>query len=75
MSTLITTTAQIGTIKDAGGNATAMTIDTSGRVFRSVTPHIFAVRRNAGGGGYETYQRYGTFFWWCINTSYRRLFF
>ena len=26
MSTLITTTAQIGTIKDAGGNANAMTI-------------------------------------------------
>ena len=30
MSTLITTTAQIGTIKDAGGNATSMTIDSSG---------------------------------------------
>jgi len=30
MSTLITTTAQIGTIKDAGGNATSMTIDNSG---------------------------------------------
>ena len=56
MSTLVTTTAQIGTIKDAGGNQTAMTIDGSGRVFRSVTPHIFAIRRNSGGGGYETYQ-------------------
>ena len=32
MSTLITTTAQIGTIKDAGGNASALTIDSSGRV-------------------------------------------
>ena len=30
MSTLITSTAQIGTIKDAGGNATAMTIDSNG---------------------------------------------
>ena len=38
MSTLITTTAQIGTIKDAGGNETAMTIDSSGRVSRSVIP-------------------------------------
>ena len=32
MSTLITTTAQIGTIKDAGGNANALTIDSSGKV-------------------------------------------
>ena len=31
MSTLITSTAQIGTIKDAAGNATAMSIDSSGR--------------------------------------------
>ena len=38
MSTLITTTAQIGTIKDAGGNNTAMTIDSTGRVFRPVLP-------------------------------------
>ena len=53
MSTLITTTAQIGTIKDAGGTS-AMTIDSSGRVFRSVIPHIFAVRRDASGGGYVT---------------------
>ena len=39
MSTLITTTAQIGTIKDAGGNATAMTIDSTGRVLKPVIPH------------------------------------
>ena len=32
MSTLITTTAQIGTIKDAGGNQTAMTVDAAGNV-------------------------------------------
>ena len=38
MSTLITTTAQIGTIKDAGGNNTAITIDSSGRVSRPVLP-------------------------------------
>ena len=31
MSTLITTTAQIGTIKDAGGNQNAISIDSSGR--------------------------------------------
>lgn len=42
MSTLITTTAQIGTIKDAGGNQTAMTIDSSGRVLTSSNrPHVF----------------------------------
>ena len=34
MSTLVTSTAQIGTIKDAGGNATAMTIDSAGRILR-----------------------------------------
>ena len=38
MSTLITTTAQIGTIKDAGGNATAMTIDSTGRVLQPAKP-------------------------------------
>jgi len=38
MSTLITSTAQIGTIKDAGGNETAMTIDNSGRVLKPVIP-------------------------------------
>ena len=42
MSTLITTTAQIGTIKDAGGNATAMTIDSSGRILTTTArPHVF----------------------------------
>ena len=41
MSTLITTTAQIGTIKDAGGNATAMTIDSTGRVLKSLMPYIY----------------------------------
>ena len=38
MSTLITSTAQIGTIKDAGGNETAMTIDSAGRVLKPVIP-------------------------------------
>ena len=38
MSTLITTTAQIGTIKDAGGNNTAMTIDSAGRIKAPQTP-------------------------------------
>ena len=38
MSTLITTTAQIGTIKDAGGNQTAMTIDSTGRVLQPNKP-------------------------------------
>ena len=38
MSTLITTTAQIGTIKDAGGNATAMTLDSGGRVTMPARP-------------------------------------
>jgi len=32
MSTLITTTAQIGTIKDAGGNATAATVASDGKI-------------------------------------------
>ena len=49
MSTLITSTAQIGTIKDAGGNATAMTIDTSGRVASPQTPCFFAYM---SGGSY-----------------------
>ena len=44
MSTLITTTAQIGTIKDAGGNATAMTVDSSGRVSSPQNPCFFAYR-------------------------------
>ena len=42
MSTLITTTAQIGTIKDAGGNATAMTIDSTGRILQPAKPSFFA---------------------------------
>ena len=46
MSTLVTTTAQIGTIKDAGGNATAMTIDTSGRILTPARP-AFHVQNNA----------------------------
>ena len=38
-------------------NATsAMTIDSGGRMFRPVIPHIFAVRRNNSGGGYVTLQ-------------------
>tara|TARA_B100001057_G_scaffold489459_1_gene575768 strand:- start:39 stop:566 length:528 start_codon:yes stop_codon:yes gene_type:complete len=58
MSTLITTTAQIGTIKDAGGNATAMTIDSSGKVN---APVLGTLTRNVvsfqatGPGGYESY--------------------
>ena len=47
MSTLVTTTAQIGTIKDAGGNQTAMTIDSTGRVSRPVTPYIYMRGNNA----------------------------
>jgi len=46
MSTLITTTAQIGTIKDAGGNETAMTIDTVGRIKTPARP-AFMVGRSA----------------------------
>ena len=42
MSTLITTTAQIGTIKDAGGNNTAMTIDSTGRVLSPARPAFHA---------------------------------
>ena len=48
MSTLITTTAQIGTIKDAGGNNTAMTIDSTGRVLQPAKPSFHA-RFNYGG--------------------------
>ena len=47
MSTLITTTAQIGTIKDAGGNATAMTIDSSGRILQPNLPIFFAERTSS----------------------------
>ena len=42
MSTLITSTAQIGTIKDAAGNANAMTIDSSGRVLTPARPSFSA---------------------------------
>ena len=49
MSTLITTTAQIGTIKDAGGNNTAMTIDSTGRVLMPQVP-MFQV--HASGNSY-----------------------
>jgi len=45
MSTLITTTAQIGTIKDAGGNNTAMTIDSAGRVLQPAKPAFRAEKR------------------------------
>lgn len=45
MSTLITTTAQIGTIKDAGNNATAMTIDSAGRVLQPAKPAFRAEKR------------------------------
>lgn len=46
MSTLITTTAQIGTIKDAGGNNTAMTIDSTGRILTPARP-AFRARNDA----------------------------
>ncbi len=46
MSTLITNIAQIGTIKDAGGNATALTIDSAGRILQPTKP-AFAVFQNA----------------------------
>ena len=53
MSTLITTTAQIGTIKDAGGNATAMTIDSSGRVSQPARPSwlLLGIPNNIGSQG------------------------
>tara|TARA_B100000085_G_scaffold36182_1_gene29759 strand:+ start:275 stop:811 length:537 start_codon:yes stop_codon:yes gene_type:complete len=50
MSTLITTTAQIGTIKDAGGNNTAMTIDSTGRVFQPAKP-AWRIGRSTGLAG------------------------
>ena len=46
MSTLITTTAQIGTIKDAGGNANAMTISSGGVISQPNNP-CFHVGKNA----------------------------
>ena len=45
MSTLIANTVQSGTIKDAGGNTTAMTIDSSGRVLTPARP-AFRVKTN-----------------------------
>ena len=50
MSTLVTTTAQIGTIKDATGNATAMTIDSTGRVSQPNKPAFHVFRNTASGG-------------------------
>ena len=47
-------TLKVGTIQDHANSNTALTIDSSGRVFRSVLPHIFAIRRNNSGGGYVT---------------------
>ena len=47
---------KVDKIQSVAGTTTALTIDSSGRVFRSVTPHIFAVRRNNSGGGYVTLQ-------------------
>lgn len=46
MSTLITTTAQIGTIKDSTGNTTAITIDSAGRILTPARP-AFHVERNS----------------------------
>tara|TARA_B100001113_G_C21001112_1_gene574941 strand:- start:8 stop:511 length:504 start_codon:yes stop_codon:yes gene_type:complete len=51
MSTLITTTAQIGTIKDAGGNATAMTIDNAGRILTPARPSFKASPTGSGNQG------------------------
>ena len=45
---------KVDKIQSVAGTTTAMTIDSSGRVFRPVTPHIFACRRNNSGGGYVT---------------------
>ena len=60
MSTLITSTAQIGTIKDAGGNATAMTVDTAGNVtfaknnIKLTTPPFFVCDISANITGYNS---------------------
>ena len=54
MSTLITTTVQGVQNVKYDASTTALTIDSSGRVFRSVTPHIFAIKRDNSGGGYTT---------------------
>ena len=54
MSTLITSTAQIGTIKDSGGNATAMTIDSVGRVRQPAKPVFRAEKRASSQGSITT---------------------
>ena len=51
MSTLITSTAQIGTIKDAGGSNTGMTINGTGHV---LTPNRPAFRAYIGSTGWTT---------------------
>ena len=48
MSTLITDNVNTGTIKDSTGNTTAITIDSSGRVFKPQIPFI-SMLRNADG--------------------------
>ena len=53
MSTLITNTAQIGTIKDAGGNANAMTINNAGNV---TIPNPLTASSGVVHGGYELIQ-------------------
>ena len=45
---------KVDKIQSVAGTTTAMTIDSSGRVFRPVTPHIFAIKRDNSGGGYIT---------------------
>ena len=44
MSTLITDNVNTGTIKDSTGNTTAITIDSSGRVFKPQIPFISMLR-------------------------------
>ena len=61
MSTLITTTVQGVQNVKYDASTTAMTIDSTGRVFRAVTPHIFAIRRNNSSGGYVTVSNGGQY--------------
>ena len=61
MSTLITTTVQGVKNVKYDASTTAMTFDSTGRVFRSVTPHIFAIRRNNSSGGYVTVSNGGQY--------------
>ena len=49
----MTSTIKVQNIKHTN-DTSAMTIDSTGRVFRPVTPHIFATRRDNSGGGYVT---------------------